>query len=134
MNSRVLIIDDSAAVHRLVDVWLRPLNVDFHVAEGATDGLQKARLLRPAVILLDVSLQDGDGFELCRHIKSDPLISTTPVVFLSAETRVEEKVRALDLGALDYIVKPFQPAEFQARMRVALRWLACTLRRKPTHG
>lgn len=121
MNSRVLIIDDSAAVHRLVDVWLRPLNVDFHVAEGATDGLQKARFLRPDVILLDVSLQDGDGFELCRRIKGDPQISTTPVVFLSAETRVEEKVRALDLGALDYIVKPFHPAEFQARMRVALR-------------
>lgn len=121
MNSRVLLIDDSAPVHRLVEVWLRPLNVEFHGAFGSEAGIDQARSLRPDVILLDVCLQDGDGYELCRRIKADPLISTTPVVFLSAESRIEEKVKALDLGALDYIVKPFHPAEFQARVRVALR-------------
>ncbi len=121
MNSSVLIIDDSAAVHRLVEVWLRALNVEFHTAFDAEAGIEKARAVRPDVILLDLNLKEGNGLDLCRRIKSDPLISTTPVIFLTAETRVEEKVKALDLGGLDYIVKPFHPAEFQARIRVALR-------------
>ncbi len=121
MNSRVLIVDDSPAVHRLVEVWLRPLNVEFHAALGVDDGYKQARTLRPDVILLDMNLKDGDGLALCKQLKSDPLVSTAPVIFLSAETRCEEKVKALDLGALDFIVKPFNPAEFQARVRVALR-------------
>jgi diguanylate cyclase (GGDEF)-like protein len=121
MNSRVLIIDDSPAVHRLVEVWLRPLNVEYHVALGAQDGLRLARTLRPDLILLDLFLQDGRGIELCTQVKADPAISTTPVIILSAESRVEEKVKAFEIGAVDYVIKPFHPAEFQARVRSALR-------------
>lgn len=121
MNSRVLLIDDNVAVHRLVEVWLRSLDVEFSAVSGDEESVQTVQNWKPDVILLDINLDGSDGFELCRRLKDQPAIANTPIVFLTAESRVEEKVRGLDLGATDYITKPFHPAELQARVRVALR-------------
>jgi diguanylate cyclase (GGDEF)-like protein len=121
VNSRVLLIDDSPSQHRLIEVWLRPLNLELQGAFGVEEGIRLARTYRPGLILLDLNLKDGYGLDLCMRLKADPQTANTPIVIVSAESRVEEKVKALNLGATDYIVKPFEPPEFQARVRSALR-------------
>jgi two-component system cell cycle response regulator len=121
MNHSVLAIDDSADVHRLLDVRLRPEGLVLHHALGAEEGLAKARELRPDLILLDVDLPLVTGFEVCQKLKDDPTTSAIPIIFLTGAADIYTKVQAFDLGAVDYVLKPFEPAELRARVRAALR-------------
>jgi two-component system, cell cycle response regulator len=121
MAQRVLIIDDSPQLQRLVSAWLKPDALDIHFADSAAQGLVESATLRPDLILLDVDMPGMNGFDLCKQIKSDPSMAAIPIVFLTGAAAPEERVRGLNLGAVDYIVKPFHPAEFQARVRAALR-------------
>ncbi len=97
---------------------LEPANYKVISAFNATEGLSLATSLCPDVVLLDLGLPDMDGLEVIRHIRS---WSQLPIIVLSARTSEEEKVRALDLGADDYITKPFGTSELLARIRTALR-------------
>jgi diguanylate cyclase (GGDEF)-like protein len=83
--------------------------------------LQLAATLRPDAILLDVEMPTPNGFEVCRRLKDNPMLSNIPVIFLTGVTTVEEKVRGLNLGAIDYVTKPFDAAELQARIKASLR-------------
>jgi two-component system cell cycle response regulator len=121
MSQSVLVIDDSPDVHRLVDVRLRPESLAIHHAMGGEEGIAKARELRPDLILLDVDLPMITGFEVCRRLKEDPATLQVPVIFLTGATEVYTKVQGFDLGAVDYVTKPFEPAELRARVRAALR-------------
>ena len=121
MTQRVLIIDDSQDIHDLVRVGLHGEPVDLHSAFNGPTGIALARAISPDLILLDVDMPKPDGFEVCRNIKSDPVLSAIPIVFLSGASSTAEKVRGLDLGATDYITKPFDSAELRARVGVALR-------------
>ena len=118
---RVLLIDDSRPIHRLAEVWLGPENVDLTFAATAEAGLAAAREGRPDLILLDVDLPDESGFDLCRRLKTEQNLVAVPIVLLTGATTAAERIRGLDLGAVDYITKPFDPAEFRARVRAALR-------------
>jgi diguanylate cyclase (GGDEF)-like protein len=80
-----------------------------------------AETLAPDLILLDVDMPDPNGFEVCRRLKLNEVLANTPIVFLTGAGTTEEKIRGLELGALDYITKPFDPAELRARVRAALR-------------
>jgi diguanylate cyclase (GGDEF)-like protein len=117
----VLTIDDSLDVHRLLDVRLRPEGLILHHALDADEGLTKARELKPDLILLDVDLPLMTGFEVCQKLKLDPVTAEIPVIFLTGASDVYTKVQGFDLGAVDYVVKPFEPAELRARVRAALR-------------
>jgi diguanylate cyclase (GGDEF)-like protein len=117
----VLAIDDSPDVHRLLDVRLRPEGLILHHALAADEGLTKARELKPDLILLDVDLPLMTGFEVCQKLKLDPLTAEIPVIFLTGASDVYTKVQGFDLGAIDYVLKPFEPAELRARVRAALR-------------
>lgn len=121
MPSVVLLIDDSPAIHRLVAVHLRDEDVELLSAFDSTSGCALAKQRTPDVILLDVRLPDIDGYQTCRLLKSEATTGQIPIVFLTASDSVEEKIRGLDLGASDYITKPFDVAELKARLRVALR-------------
>ncbi|HEY0009680.1 MAG TPA: diguanylate cyclase [Tepidisphaeraceae bacterium] len=121
MPQRLLIIDDAPQMQRLIDVWLKGDNLDVRYAQNASEGLAAATECQPHLILLDVDMPDMNGFELCRRIKSDSSLTGTPIIFLTGAGSPEERVRGLNLGAVDYIVKPFHPGEFQARVRAALR-------------
>jgi diguanylate cyclase (GGDEF)-like protein len=90
------------------------------ICTGA-EGLVAARRLQPDVILLGVHLPDTDGFEVCRQLKTDPQTIAIPVIFFSSENRTSQKIRGLDLGAIDYVTKPVDEAELLARVRAALR-------------
>ena len=121
MLQRVLIIDDSPQIHRLVEAWLKSDVIELATAPTATAGHSMAVTWQPDLILLDVDLPDQNGFELCRQLKSDEACCKIPIVFLTGASSPEDRVAGLNLGAVDYVVKPFHPAEFQARVRAALR-------------
>lgn len=117
----ILVIDDSPEIHTLLDVRLRPEGLRIEHASGAEEGLAKAITLVPDLILLDVEMPVMGGLEVCSRLKADPLTSMIPVIFLTGAEAVEVKVRGFDLGAVDYVTKPFNSAELRARVRAALR-------------
>jgi two-component system cell cycle response regulator len=121
MVQTLLVIDDSMDIHRLLDVRLRPEELVIYHAMSADEGLQKVRELKPDLVLLDVELPVRSGFEVCQTLKLDPALADIPVIFLTASTDIHTKVQGLELGAVDYVIKPFDPAELRARVRAALR-------------
>jgi diguanylate cyclase (GGDEF)-like protein len=121
MTQTVLAIDDSPDVHRLLDVRLRPEGLILHHALEADEGLAMARDLRPDLILLDVDLPLLTGFEVCQRLKLDPITAQIPIIFLTGAADIYTRVQGFDLGAVDYVLKPFEPAELRARVRAALR-------------
>ncbi|MBC8106544.1 MAG: diguanylate cyclase [Anaerolineae bacterium] len=121
MHQRVLIIDDSQPIHALVRVRLAGEDVELHSAHNGFTGLKAAQDNPPDVILLDVDMPDMNGFEVCRQLKADERTMDVPVIFLTGASSTEEKIKGLELGAVDYITKPFDPAELRARVRSSLR-------------
>ena len=119
---KVLIIDDSPEAMAVAKVRLaKEDNLIVLCAEGGSRGLEMLRTERPDLVLLDVDMPDISGFDLCKKIKSDPELCMIPVIFLTGSGSAEDKVRGLDLGAVDYISKPFDAFELRARVRAALR-------------
>ena len=121
MNSNVLVIDDSADIQALVRVRLAKEQVTVTSARDAASGLEAARTGQFDLILLDVDMPDRDGFSVCAELKSRQETRDIPVIFLSGAASTSDKIRGLDLGAADYITKPFDPAELRARVRASLR-------------
>jgi len=121
MNQRVLMIDDSLPLHTLVQAQFEAHNMLLYSAYDGESGLSSALSVRPGVILLDVDLPQMDGFEVCRRLKSSKETSLIPVTFLTADFATVDKVKALDLGAVDYVTKPFKADELSARVRATLR-------------
>ena len=117
----VLVIDDSRDIHDILSVRLRPEDVALHCAMDAHDGLAKARDLLPDLILLDIDMPGMSGLELCQKLKEEAATASVPIIFLTGSTDLDSKVQGFDLGAVDYVTKPFQPAELRARVRAALR-------------
>ena len=120
-RQKVLMIDDEKLMHAVVKARLADDAIDFHSATSGAEGIAIARQIKPDLILLDVQMAPSDGFEVCRQLKVDQLLGAVPIIFLTAITSTDEKVRGLNLGAMDYITKPFDAAELQARVRAALR-------------
>jgi len=120
-TSTVLMIDDSPALHDVLRTCFvkEPLRLEF--ALDASSGLRMAQTLLPELILLDVAIPGEDGFELCRKLKADAATKHIPVIFLTAASSTADKLRGLEIGAIDYITKPFDIAELGARVRSALR-------------
>lgn len=118
---RILAIDDCPQIQRLLRHQLRHEPVELLAATTAAEGLRLARSIGPELILLDISLADGDGFAVLSALKADPATSEIAVVFLSASGSTADRVRALDLGAIDFVGKPFEAAELKARVRSGLR-------------
>jgi two-component system KDP operon response regulator KdpE len=114
----ILLIEDDASMRRFLGATLRAHDYQLIEAPTARDGLAQAAGRNPDVILLDLGLPDSDGLEVARAIRRS---AATPIIVLSARGREHEKVTALDLGADDYLTKPFGVSELLARIRVALR-------------
>lgn len=119
--SLILLIEDEPQMRRFLTATLRAH--DYHVVQAATarDGLAQAAGRNPDLILLDLGLPDADGLDVARAVRR---VARTPIIVLSARGKEQDKVAALDLGADDYLTKPFGVPELLARMRVALRHAA----------
>jgi two-component system, OmpR family, KDP operon response regulator KdpE len=115
---RVLIVDDEPQIRRFLRTSLPPHGYDCVEAEDAASALAVYTKERPDVIVLDLGLPGRDGFEVIKDIRK---LALTPIVVLSARDDVEGKVKALELGADDYVTKPFDMSELLARLRAALR-------------
>lgn len=116
--SRILCVDDEAAILRLLQVVLEPDGHEIVTAQSGRDAMAALAAGTIDAILLDLGLPDRDGLELIAAIKA---FSSTPIIVVSARGDVAEKVAALDLGAVDFVTKPFDGEELRARLRAALR-------------
>src|SRR3954463_6471255 len=121
MLQKLLVIDDSPDIQALLLVRLKDEPITLHFASSGEEGLAMAAELKPDVILLDVHMPGTDGYEVCRKFKANPQTINTPIIFISGADSTEEKIQGLELGAADYVTKPFDPAELRARVRASLR-------------
>lgn len=120
-GARLLVVDDEPSMIRTLRTNLRGHGFQVETAETAGDALASYERRQPDLVVLDLNLPDGDGFEVVRRIRER---SGTPIIVLSARGGEHDKVNALDLGADDYMTKPFGIDELLARIRVALRHIA----------
>lgn len=117
-NYRALVIDDETAILRFLKPALAANNYELSSAGTAAEGIKRIAAEAPDIVLLDLGLPDGDGKDVIRRARE---WSDVPIIVLSAREREAEKIEALDLGADDYVNKPFNVGELLARMRAALR-------------
>ncbi|MGA1282899.1 MAG: GGDEF/EAL domain-containing response regulator [Prochlorothrix sp.] len=113
----ILIVDDRLSDLKLLCRILRSRHYDLMVAQSGQSMLEKLNYVRPDLILLDVMLPDITGFELCKQLKTHPTLNSIAVIFLTALADTEHKVQGFQLGAVDYITKPFQQAEVISRIQ-----------------
>lgn len=118
---RILNIDDEAPIRKLLRVALTGHGYEVEDASTGQDGLNKAAMFRPDLIVLDLGLPDIEGLEVVRRLRE---WSKIPVIILSVKDQEQEKIAALDAGADDYVTKPFGMGELLARIRAALRHVA----------
>lgn len=123
MNSpkTVLIIEDEQDISRIVNDYLRVQGFSAFITENAGDGLQAVRQRQPDFIILDLTLPDADGIEVCRKLRT---LTAAPILILSARSSDTDKVLALGFGADDYMTKPFSLSELVARVQAHLRRMA----------
>ncbi len=120
MNRKILLVDDDRKTVDLIKLYLDKDGYRVLVAYDGQQALQLARQRRPDLIILDLMLPGVDGLDVCRILRSE---SRVPIIMLTAKTTEDDKLLGLDLGADDYITKPFSPRELLARVRAVLRRL-----------
>jgi two-component system response regulator MprA len=118
-NSYVAIVDDDSAIRSALGRALRMENYDVELFEDGATALKSIQLRAPDAVVLDLQRPDIDGLEVCRRIRRSG--DTTPILMLTARNAVNDRVEGLDVGADDYLVKPFDLAELLARLRALLR-------------
>ena len=108
--TRILVVDDSTVTLRAMTLLLHRAGYEVVTAMTASDGLAQARRARPAVIVLDVELPDGDGYTVCRELKADPATAAIPVVLCTARGEALDEADRAGVDAQAYLPKPFSPS------------------------
>jgi PAS domain S-box-containing protein len=117
----ILIVDDTPSNLSVVVNLFEERGYRVSIAQDGEEGMQRAQLVQPDLILLDAMMPDVDGFETCRQLKADPLTCDIPVIFMTSLASVEHKVKGFDAGAVDYLTKPLQIDEVMARVGTHLK-------------
>jgi two-component system, OmpR family, response regulator ResD len=118
MSQKILIIEDEEGIIHLINLYLKDAGYTVIIAKDGADGLALHAREHPDLVILDIMLPAIDGFEVCRRIRT---WSKTPILMLTARGDEEDRVNGLELGADDYLVKPFSPRELVSRVRAVLR-------------
>jgi DNA-binding response OmpR family regulator len=118
MAQKILVIEDEDGIIHLLNLYLKDAGYEVVAAKDGADGLALHARLQPDLVILDIMLPALDGFEVCRRIRA---WSQTPILMLTARGDEDDRIQGLDLGADDYLVKPFSPRELVSRVRAILR-------------
>jgi len=129
LAKKVLIVDDDAKLVELVKIYLNRDGYRVITASDGIEALKQAREGHPDLIVLDVMLPGMDGFEICKTLRKE---SEVPIIMLTARTMEDDRLMGLDIGADDYVTKPFSPKELVARIRAVLRRIPEELQRGPS--
>lgn len=121
VNPIIFVVEDEADIARLVRHHLESAGFSVRTFASTTLVIPEAEREKPVLMLLDVMLPGGDGFDLCRRIRLNPATVAIPVIFLTAKSGEADRVLGFELGADDYITKPFSPRELVARVKAVLR-------------
>ena len=114
----LLIVDDEPAISETLEAKFRREGYTTSTADSAEDGMRLFKRVKPDLVILDIMLPNRSGFDFCRAVRKD---NQTPIIFVSARADEEDRVRGLEMGADDYVVKPFNMAELAARVKAILR-------------
>lgn len=117
----LFLLEDDLDISRLVSLHLEQAGYAVREFATASNVVRDALNARPGLFLLDIMVPGGDGFDLCRRIRQNQRLAATPVIFLTARTSEADRVLGLELGADDYVTKPFSPRELVARVKAVLR-------------
>ena len=119
---RILLIEDDPDIQKMVELSLKYQGGhQVSVASAGKEGLEKANVVKPDLILLDVMMPEMDGYETCRRLKADPATQRIPVIFLSARAQQAEIQKGKDLGAIGYLVKPFDPMSLSSQLEALVK-------------
>jgi pilus assembly protein CpaE len=118
---RVLLIDDEPFYFKLIRNVLKEADYELEYAKSSSEGLAKIPSFVPEMLIVDLKLPDTDGFQILERLRRDPKFSYVPVIVITSKDELSEKLKAFELGADDYLVKPFQPQELVARMGILAR-------------
>ncbi len=121
MSKRILVVEDDRDLCELLEYNLGRSGYQVRTAGRVTDARAALQEDRPDLIVLDVMLPDGDGFDFCRELRADQALRGVPILFLTARSQEIDKVLGLEIGGDDYITKPFSPRELLARVKAHLR-------------
>lgn len=117
----VLVIDDERINHQLVSRALESLQCELHYADDGRSGIVQARALKPDVIITDVVMPDMSGYEVTRTLRRDPQFAATPILVLTAQSGLQDKLKSFEVGADDHLTKPFEASELVVRISSLLR-------------
>jgi len=118
---RILVVDDDRDIVRLVRSYLEKAGYQVLTAYDGESALRLLRSEKPQLLILDLMLPDRDGWDVARLVRADSNIAATPIIMLTARVEDNDKIVGLEIGADDYITKPFNPREVVARVRALLR-------------
>lgn len=121
MPHHILVVDDDKQIARLIRSYLEQAGFQVTVANDGAAALHAIRREKPDLVVLDLMLPDRDGWDITRIVRSDPALAATPIIMVTARVEDADRVIGLELGADDYVTKPFNPREIVARVRAVLR-------------
>ncbi len=131
LNTDVLVVDDEASVVEVVSLYLKRDGFQVRTAQDGREALRAIQARLPDLVVLDVMLPELDGLEIMRRLRSDPS-SDVPVILLTARSQEVDRIYGLELGADDYVTKPFSPAELVSRVKAVLRRAQRSAQGEPT--
>ncbi|MBN8581220.1 MAG: response regulator, partial [Anaerolineae bacterium] len=120
-TARLMVVEDDLDIANMLKIYFTGLQYDVDVANRGRDALEKTRQVLPHLIVLDIMLPDIDGYEVCRTLRTNTRTSHIPVIFLTQKDERSDKLQGLELGADDYITKPFDIEELKLRVQGAIR-------------
>jgi DNA-binding response OmpR family regulator len=123
MPKKILVIEDEKDIQELLQLYLKREGYDVRIAKEGETGLRKASQERYDLILLDLMLPQVDGLEICRSLRSRPQTADIPIIMITAKVEESDRIVGLEMGADDYITKPFSPREVVARVKAIFRRL-----------
>jgi PleD family two-component response regulator len=120
-KSRLLVVEDDLDIGNMLKIYFSGMDFDVDVAVRGSDALERTKQVLPHLIVLDIMLPDIDGYEVCRNLRTNMRTSHIPVIFLTQKDERSDKLQGLELGADDYITKPFDIEELKLRVTGAIR-------------